>query len=42
MIERAYFDPSGGHRRAMTEEHLARSTYFRRLSEATARVSAGL
>ena len=31
MIERAYFDPQGGHRRAMAEQHLARSSYFRRL-----------
>jgi hypothetical protein len=40
LIERAYLDPTGGHRPAMAEQHLTRSTYFRRLAEARDRLDA--
>jgi hypothetical protein len=40
LIERAYLDPTGGHRQAMAEQHLTRSTYFRRLAEARDRLDA--
>jgi hypothetical protein len=42
LIERSYLDPTGGHRRAMSEAHLSRSTYYRRLGEATARLQAAV
>ena len=42
LFERAYLDPDGGHRRAMAEAHLSRSTYFRRIREATDRVADAL
>ncbi len=39
-VERGYLDPAGGHHVAASELHLGRTTYFRRLGEASARVSA--
>jgi hypothetical protein len=42
VLELGYLDPQGGHARAMHALHLSRTTYFRRLREATARVAAYL
>jgi hypothetical protein len=42
VLELGYLDPLGGHARAMHTLHLSRTTYFRRLREATARVAAYL
>jgi hypothetical protein len=42
LVQRAYLDADGGHRRAMTEEHLARSSYFRRLNDAISRIELAL
>jgi hypothetical protein len=40
VLEIAFLDPrGGGHARAMRELHISRRTYFRRLSEATARLA---
>ena len=39
-LERGYLDPDGNHARAALDLHLSRSTYFRRLREATARLAA--
>jgi hypothetical protein len=39
VVERGYLDPDGGHTRAHLELHLGRTTYFRRLADASARVS---
>jgi hypothetical protein len=38
VIQRGYLDPDGGHSVAQLELHLARSAYFRRLADASARV----
>jgi hypothetical protein len=38
-VERGYLDPDGGHSRAQLELHVGRTTYFRRLADASARVS---
>jgi hypothetical protein len=42
VLELGYLDPLGSHARAMHALHLSRTTYFRRLREATARVAAYL
>lgn len=41
-LERGYLDPDANHERAAQELHLSRSTYFRRLREATERLAAQL
>jgi hypothetical protein len=38
LLRRGYLDPGGGHNIAMAEEHLSRTTYFRRLTEAVDRL----
>jgi hypothetical protein len=38
-IERGYLDPDGGHAAAMHELSISRTTYFRRLAEASERVT---
>jgi hypothetical protein len=42
LLDRAYLDPDGGHVRAAGEANMSRSTYFRRLREATDRLTAFL
>jgi hypothetical protein len=42
LVERAYFDPAGGHHRAMTEALMSRTTYYRRLGIAVDRLVAAL
>lgn len=39
IVERGYLDPDGGHGRAAHELRLSRTTYFRRLATASARVA---
>lgn len=39
VVERGYLDADGGHTRAMQELSISRTTYFRRLSEASDRVA---
>ncbi len=39
VVERAYFEPSGGHDVAMEELHMSRTTHFRRLRIAVDRVA---
>ena len=39
VIEVAYLDPSGGHKVAMRTLHLSRTTYYRRLADATERLA---
>jgi predicted ATPase len=39
ILERAYLHPDGAHDRAMRALHLSRTTYYRRLREATDRVT---
>jgi hypothetical protein len=41
-LERGYLDPEASHERATQELHMSRSTYFRRLREATERLAAQL
>lgn len=42
IVEIGYLDPSGGHTMAMRRLHLSRTTYYRRLAEATARIAVTL
>ena len=42
VLEVGYLEPDGGHARAMRRLHLSRTTYFRRLREATDRLTARL
>jgi len=42
VLLRGYLDPDADHSRAMRALHLSRTTYFRRLREATAQLSAWL
>lgn len=42
VVEIGYLDPAGGHAKAMHRLHLSRTTYFRRLREATDRLAAVL
>jgi hypothetical protein len=39
VIERGYLDPDGGHARAMLDLSVSRTTYFRRLAEASDRLA---
>lgn len=42
IVEIGYLDPAGGHTVAMRRLHLSRTTYYRRLAEATARIAVTL
>lgn len=42
VLQRGYLDPEANHTRAMRSLHLSRTTYFRRLREATATLTAWL
>ncbi|HEY2638195.1 MAG TPA: hypothetical protein VGI54_12435, partial [Solirubrobacteraceae bacterium] len=39
IARRAYFEPAGSHEAAAYELHVSRATYFRRLRQATERMS---